>query len=320
MRRVGLQFFRVVEGEPTPRNQLLKAVYHKWHAAVAQGRPDVAQEIAASGECFSDYWKPFASRARHHADFKAFLDKSGGSMPKQHDSRPYRIDPDLMVKLTTRSCELEGNVMTDEDVSIVGSSIAESPMVSGALPCPPHALYQQLQFRSVVHINEAYFHILALNLGQALLLSRDTFYVTESEFLRLHEVLMYPFRDKSPGKYRTLPIRVSKWDMACFPYPKELPGLMSRYFKWLETPPQSSLIHPFLRGCDVFLTTAHLHPFADGNGRMARLLSCLAMAHGGCRPTVLEQMPRDVYQRAVHDAQHSGKVLEFYKTCLVGRA
>ena len=166
MRRASLQFFRVVEGEPTPRNQLLKAVYHKWHAAVARTSLRRSPLLESASV----------------ADFKAFLDKSGGSLSKQHDSRPYRIDPELMVKLTTRSCELEGNVMTDEDVSIVGSSIAESPMASGALPSPPHALYQQLQFRSAVHINEAY-------LGQALLLSRDTFYVTKSEFLRLHEVL-----------------------------------------------------------------------------------------------------------------------------------
>jgi hypothetical protein len=324
-----MRFFRVVEGEPTPRNQLLRAVYHKWHAAMAEGRPDVAQRIATSGECFNEYWQPFGSRAHHHADFTSWLEKSGRPLllsPRQQQDRrrPYHIDLELMVKLTTRSCELEGSSMSEQDVSVVGRSIAESGIPTfhlawdcgGALPSPPRELRQKLDFRSAVHISEAYFHMLALNLGQGLLLPRDTFYVTEREFLRLHEVLMYPFHDKSPGKYRSLPIRVTDWDLACFPYPQELPGLMPRYFKWLETPPEGGHVHPFLRGCDVALTTAHLHPFADGNGRMARLLSSLAMAHGGSRPTLLQQMPRHVYQRAVHDAQHCGNVVEFYKTCL----
>jgi hypothetical protein len=209
--------------QPTPRNQLLRAVYHKWHAAMAEGRPDVTQRIATSGERFNEYWQPFGSRAHHHADFTSWLEKSGRPLllsPRQQQDRrrPYHIDLELMVKLTTRSCELEGSSMSEQDVSVVGRSIAESGIPTfhlawdcggGALPSPPRELRQKLDFRSAVHISEAYFHMLALNLGQGLLLPRDTFNVTEREFLRLHEVLMYPFHDKSPGKYRSLPIQVA---------------------------------------------------------------------------------------------------------------
>jgi Fic family protein len=304
----------VGDHEPTRRNQLLATVYQKWHQASSEER---RMEIAGSGDCFNDYWTPFASRAHHHAAVTSRL-------PEQHSTRPYEIDRDLMVKLTARSCQLEGSAMTTEDVGIVGSSVSETDfsatqLASGKLPPAPEALVAHLHHNTAVEVNEAYFHMLALCLGQALLVKRDTFYFTESEFLRLHEVLISPFLEKTPGSYRKEPIQVKGWDLACFPYPRELPALMKRYFKWLETPPEGTQVHPYLRGCDIFLVTAHLHPFNDGNGRMARLMSSLAMAHGGCRPTVLGQLQRPVYQRAVYEAQHCGKVVDFYEKCLRDR-
>lgn len=127
---------------------------------------------------------------------------------------------------------------------------------------------------------------------------------------------MRPFKNVQPGAFRKVPIRVSHWHLACFPFPTEMRGLMPQFFDWLRSPPEGPGVDPFLRACDVFLVTAHLHPFMDGNGRMARMLASLAMAHGGCRPAVLETVCRSEYAHTVYAAQHEGRVADFYRFCL----
>ena len=127
-------------------------------------------------------------------------------------------------------------------------------------------------------------HMLALYNGQAVTLGVSSFQHRSSAFFT--KFLMHPFKEAKPGTYRTLPIGITNYHVAFFPFHTELCGLMADYFEWLRTPPEGPTTHPFLRACDIFLVTAHLHPFQDGNGRMARMLASLAMAHGGCRPAV----------------------------------
>ena len=311
------------------RNDFLRRVYRLYHEAPENG-PE-RDRLKFSGELFNAEWKVFRNRAADHA---AFLQEHGAQLPKEHKTRPYRITSRLAALVTAASCRLEGNTLTVDEVANLNVptdvSAAESTLVRPSVTPPnePGEHHEMLVMSSGMatasaslkkerEVLEAYHHMLALYNGQAVTLGRDSFFVSESEFNFLHKILMHPFKEAKPGTYRTLPIGITNYHMAFFPFHTELRGLMTDYFEWLRAPPEGPNTHPFLRACDIFLVTAHLHPFQDGNGRMARMLASLAMAHGGCRPAVFRpEITRREYSQAVYEAQHKGKTTEFYRFCL----
>lgn len=292
------------------RRVTLRSIYAKYHEANDAAARD---SLAKSGDMFASKWLPFRNRAHHHSSILNDR-KYADMLPKVYEAHPFRIPPFIAERLTAASCRLEGNRMTTEDVHRL--SVDESQVSlykSTGIAALPSSVINSCE------VSEAYYHMLALYFGQSLLLERHAFYMTEAELLSIHGVLMYPFKDKSPGAYRRWPIQISNWPTAFFPYPAELAGLMPQYMQWLNQAPEGPNVHPFLRACDVFLVTAHLHPFRDGNGRLSRLLATLTMAQGGCRPAVFTDVDRRSYLQAVFAAQHEDKVADFYRFCLTNQ-
>lgn len=293
------------------RDQFLRRVVYKryWEAGEAERK-----QLASKGELFAEHWGVFRSRATQHAELIADA-RYARLLPLSNATRKIRISSSLASRLTAASCHLEGSTMTLEDVRHLQVP-ADLLDCEALLSSPPTRAAALKLRRSTREVDEAYYHMVALYHGQALTLHRPTFYVTQEELLAIHSVLMHPFTEKMPGKLRQVPIQVSGWPDAYFPFAQELPGLTTQFAAWLRAPPCEQPTHPFLRACDIFLVMAHLHPFMDGNGRMARLLASLAMAHAGCEPAALEAVSRSEYARVVHAAQHQRRVCDFYRFCL----
>src|SRR5262249_32456546 len=59
----------------------------------------------------------------------------------------------------------------------------------------------------------------------------------------------------------------------------EVPGLMAELVAWLRAPdPDEPVV---VRAAMAHLHLVSIHPFADGNGRMSRILQSLVLARGG---------------------------------------
>ncbi len=71
------------------------------------------------------------------------------------------------------------------------------------------------------------------------------------------------------GKYRTANVSVSGSEQV-FPEPHLLLDLIKDLFNWYDQ--KKELIHPVLLSCLMHLRFVSIHPFADGNGRMTRLI------------------------------------------------
>lgn len=59
------------------------------------------------------------------------------------------------------------------------------------------------------------------------------------------------------------------------PTEKEIPSLLNKLIAYANTPPESgngSFTHPIVKAILLHFWFAYIHPFADGNGRMARML------------------------------------------------
>ncbi|MGH7565435.1 MAG: Fic family protein [Gemmatimonadota bacterium] len=98
----------------------------------------------------------------------------------------------------------------------------------------------------------------------------------------LHYMMLQHNLDSTPGRYRTGPIFVFDEDLgeAVYEAPDEaaIPGLMSEFIDSLRSDRES---RPLIRAAMAHLNLAMIHPFRDGNGRMARCIQTLVLARDG---------------------------------------
>lgn len=91
-----------------------------------------------------------------------------------------------------------------------------------------------------------------------------------SEFLRIHGVLTKEVADES-GMFRSKGEGVFSGDTCIFvaPPPERVPENMANLFEWLNK--AKVTVNPLIASCVFHYEMVFIHPFADGNGRMARL-------------------------------------------------
>jgi len=86
------------------------------------------------------------------------------------------------------------------------------------------------------------------------------------------------------GKYRRTQVVVknSKTGEVSFVPPKaqEVSSLVKEFFNWLGSS-DSELVHPVLAAGIAHYVLAYIHPFVDGNGRVARALATMVLFSRG---------------------------------------
>lgn len=100
--------------------------------------------------------------------------------------------------------------------------------------------------------------------------------------LDLHFEACYFQRDKDPGLWRTGPIGVTGADGSLEyrgPDAADVVGLMDEVVSWLATGDLEADV--FVRAAMAHLNVISVHPFRDGNGRIARIVQSLVLARGG---------------------------------------
>ncbi|MFT4086022.1 MAG: Fic family protein [Gordonia sp. (in: high G+C Gram-positive bacteria)] len=109
--------------------------------------------------------------------------------------------------------------------------------------------------------------------------SEPGFRIDESTVRSMHFMLLEHELTKSPGRYRTSEIYVHDdirdRDVYEGPDPSDVPTLMEELSAALHT---ESPFDPLVRGAMAHLNLVMIHPFRDGNGRMARALQTMVLA------------------------------------------
>ena len=97
------------------------------------------------------------------------------------------------------------------------------------------------------------------------------------DFKSIHGILTYLTLDES-GTFRRGEEGVFDGDRCIFMAPpaKFVPGLMDNLFEWMRS--ASKEIHPLILSSVFHCEFVFIHPFADGNGRMARLWQTLLLS------------------------------------------
>lgn len=108
--------------------------------------------------------------------------------------------------------------------------------------------------------------------------------ITEVLVREIHKQLVKNVRGgkAAPGEYRKIPNFVvnSKTKEVIYEQPSagEVPRLMAELIEWINLEKD---IHPVLAAAVAQFQLVHIHPYLDGNGRSARLLSTLCLYKDG---------------------------------------
>ncbi len=143
-------------------------------------------------------------------------------------------------------------------------------------------------------------HLEAVDHYQAVLWMRElaakTTPIDERTVRELHRRIVFRSQPEIAGMYSTLPRRVAGSPVV-FPNPAKVPALMKEYGEWLagvEPEPAASF--------DAHFRLVAIHPFADGNGRTARLLMNLLLLRDGYPPVAVRPEDRKTYLDALEHA------------------
>lgn len=116
---------------------------------------------------------------------------------------------------------------------------------------------------------------------------------TSQTILELHFLVCFSEPEAKPGRLREGPVIVTR-GAAREPYRPPVagtvPGLVNELSEWLGAGDSSR--HPVIRAAMAHLNLVSIHPFRDGNGRVARVVQSLVLAREGLlRPELVSIEP-----------------------------
>ncbi len=209
------------------------------------------------------------------AEKKARLDRLRPLSPEALSNLEHYYD----VEITYTSNAIEGNTLSPVETTLV---IEKGVTISGK-PLKDHL--------------EALDHYDAIRYVRTL--ARDTAPLLEGDVRNLHRLVVQRSRPDIAGRYADLPRYVrTETGRYEFPSPVEIPALMGDFAQWLasvlDTPEAAFTAHRRL---------VDIHPFNDGNGRVARLLMNLILIRGGYPPIAVRPEDRPAYIGALQQSQ-----------------
>jgi len=117
--------------------------------------------------------------------------------------------------------------------------------------------------------------------------------LTEAVIRELHRILMVEAYDVDAitpdgrptrrriavGQYKTAPnhVRTTTGETHFYATPQETPALMGELLAWYRREAKVGELHPLVLAATFHYRFVAIHPFDDGNGRMARLLTNLIL-------------------------------------------
>lgn len=211
---------------------------------------------------------------------------------KINERRPFGSDilPQLQsyyrVGLTWSSNALEGNTLTESETKV----LIEDGLTIGGKPLR-HTL------EAIGHA-KAYDFMFTLIKGKA---------IKEADILKMHQMFYEGIQKDYSGVYRNIDVFISGSQYAVTA-PGLITGEMADLFHWVEA--QRAKIHPVVFAAQLHKRFVFIHPFRDGNGRIARLLMNTALMQDGYMLAVIPPVCRLEYIQLLEKAHKNDKPFE----------
>ncbi|NTW55365.1 MAG: Fic family protein [Chlorobaculum sp.] len=209
-----------------------------------------------------------------------------------------QIDPDILYSSVAGTAAIEGNALNAEEVR---------ELDEGKIPDAGHTAKDRLEITNLIDayrlIDQQTTKPSKTNaLAVALFLNPNI--LTESHIRTLHRQITngLPYEDNIPGTYRNGMVKVGdKAHGGIYTPPKiieDVEMLMREFIDWIDN---DELVneHVFVRAALAHYHFSLIHPFWDGNGRVARLIEASLLQSAGIR--YVPKMLSNYYYRHVDD-------------------
>lgn len=176
-----------------------------------------------------------------------------------------KIAQALDIEYTHESNKIEGNTLTLRETAIV----IEKGLTIGGKPLNDHL--------------EAINHAQAIDYIKDLAKATNT--ITDRDILQIHALILQGIDRENAGRYRSVPVMISGSKHTPPPpyvVPEKMQEMMDFYNENMET------MHPVELASEMHERLVYIHPFADGNGRTARLLMNLILLQNGYPIAILK--------------------------------
>jgi Fic family protein len=202
------------------------------------------------------------------------------------------IDEKLTIEWTYNSNAIEGNTLSLQEtafylkkgLTVKGKSVEEH------LEARNHA--EAIEFlKDVMARERAITEGLIKEIHALVMRGIDWMWIGPPE-QRVHK----PTR---PGRYKIEPNHVLRLDGTVHHYcdPLKVPDEMEALLRFYEA--EKEQLHPVKLATELHYRFVAIHPFADGNGRVGRLLMNLVLMENGYPPAVIQHEKREDYYRAL---------------------
>jgi Fic family protein len=175
------------------------------------------------------------------------------------------------IGLTWTSNALEGNSLTESETKV----LIEDGLTVGGKPLRD-------MFEAVGHA-KAYDYMFTL------LENND---IKEMDILYLHKLFYQNIEEDFAGKYRDIPVFISGSN---YPVTKveDIQNEIKKLCKWIKK--DRKKYHPVEFAALLHKKFVFIHPYKDGNGRVARLLMNTALIQDGYLPAIIPPILRSEY-------------------------
>jgi len=216
---------------------------------------------------------------------KKLLDSILGKKQELDRHRPLppsmvrKLEEEFLVAWTYNSNAIEGNTLTLQETEIV----LNSGVTIGGKTVNEH-------FEVINHKN-------GIDFVKSLVSKKEN--VTEKTIKQLHALILQSIDDTEAGSYRRQNVRILG-ARHIPPQSVKIPRLMSEFIQWFYKNEYSMPIPELVSGIHYKLVM--IHPFIDGNGRVARLLMNLILMKHGYPPAIILKVDRKRYYRVLNEA------------------
>ncbi|MEN9978990.1 MAG: Fic family protein [candidate division WOR-3 bacterium] len=182
-----------------------------------------------------------------------------------------RLNEELIVRSIFGTAAIEGSPITENEVSDL-------------VAAPGDIVPKNERERIILNLRAAYQFA---GVGQGKPVNLEPFLISEKHITKLHEIITRGIDDRRylPGIYRYEAVEVGDADHGGRYRPPKVPDdikrLMQEFVEWVNSDEIIKGVAPAVRAFLVHYHLALIHPFKDGNGRVARVLEAEILERAG---------------------------------------